>query len=70
MTDNNTNGNKINTGTVSDQEHNSQIRCEVSECKYHEGIDVCQASMINVSPCTENCTTDSDTACATFEKKY
>lgn len=70
MSDYTMSGDKIDTGMAADQNHNNQIKCDVSECKYHEGKDICQASMITVSPCAANCTADHDTACATFEMKH
>ena len=48
-------------------DRNRGVSCDVSNCMYHDGKNICKADVINVGPDFANhCT---DTACSTFKQK-
>lgn len=47
----------------------ADVKCEVSNCKYHTINDCCEAGHIEVTPCSSNCSCSGDTACKTFVPK-
>ncbi|MBQ9511262.1 MAG: DUF1540 domain-containing protein [Clostridia bacterium] len=46
---------------------NDGIRCDVSNCVYHDGDCTCRAEKISVGP--SYATSCTDTVCATFKQK-
>jgi len=52
------------------QNHTSgSIGCDVTNCVYHGMDDMCQADSIQVESEKENCKSESETFCGTFEAK-
>lgn len=60
--------NKINNFGLEEEEgHINQIYCDVKNCAYHEGENVCNADSIKVGP--HFAVSSNDTICATFKDK-
>lgn len=49
-------------------EHIHGIRCDVSSCAYHDGVNYCTAGEVKIGPSYAACSTE--TVCATYRARY
>ncbi|MBQ4153760.1 MAG: DUF1540 domain-containing protein [Clostridia bacterium] len=47
----------------------ADVKCVVTNCKYHTMNNCCEAGSIEVTPCSDNCCSSNETACKTFAPK-
>ena len=56
-----------NVGSEEEQKHSNEIFCNVKNCAYHDGEQVCKANSIKIGP--HFAVSSNDTICATFKGK-
>lgn len=49
-------------------EHIRGIRCDVSSCAYHDGVNFCTADQVKIGP--SYAVSSTETICATYRPRY